>query len=214
LPRWCKRLHELRRTIANAASIPRVTLASSDREAIRKQFTERQLVVFFGFAHQEKGVEHLFEILDPNLHHLVIIGKLEDGDPYHQQILRRSEESRWYKSVTLTGFLQADAVGKILAAADAAVFPFRNGAGDWNTSLQAASMQGTFVLTTSKGKNGYVAEENTYYSSPDNITEMRQALGKYGSVKITPPPARTWKEIAISHLELYKIVASRNAIRP
>ncbi|MGH7742559.1 MAG: glycosyltransferase, partial [Candidatus Eiseniibacteriota bacterium] len=116
--------------------------------------------------------------------------------------------------VSVTGFLPAEEVSRVLAAADAAVFPFREGGGEWNTTLQGAAAQGTFVLTTSANPSGYDAAMNAYTARVDDIAEMRQALvtyaGRRASLDQIPAPA-SWGSIAEAHLELYADVLGRRA---
>jgi hypothetical protein len=67
----------------------------------------------------------------------------------------------------VTGFLAPEQAGRLLAAADAAVFPFLDGGGEWNSSIHGAAAQGTFVLATSMNKRGYDAAKNIYYAAPE-----------------------------------------------
>jgi len=82
-------------------------------------------------------MDRLFEIADPAKHHLVLICDLRETDPYQANILRLANQTPWAGKVTVTGFQSAQRVGEILAAADAILFPFPAGAGEWNTSLIA-----------------------------------------------------------------------------
>src|SRR5260370_39959271 len=94
-----------------------------------------RLVAYFRFAYRPKRVELLFEIADPSQHHLVVIGDLNSKDEYHKSILDRANQAPWSGKATVTGFLPAEEVGRILAAADAIVLPFQDGGGIWNTSI-------------------------------------------------------------------------------
>ena len=88
-------------------------------------------------------------------------------------------EYRWDGKVTFTGFLSHREAAALLAVADAVILPFRAGGGEWNTTIHAAVLQGTFVLTTSSTERGYDETHNVYYAEPDNLTEMRSALDTY-----------------------------------
>lgn len=202
---WGKHFH----FIPNASAIPAVQLNAANRLAVRAKFLAppSQLIVYFGFAYPEKGMDLLFKIADPALHHLVIVGSLDPANPYHQQILEESRQPRWIKRVTVTGFLSASEAARVLAAADAVVLPFRSGGGPWNTSLQAAVIQGTFVLTTSVERQGYSATENVYYAQPHNLVEMQQALQRYAGRRSPPNgtgPFVDWGSIAEQHAQLYR----------
>jgi glycosyltransferase involved in cell wall biosynthesis len=194
--------------IPGASAIPRVQLSDTERSALRYRFarTSRRLIAFFGFAHPAKRIELLFEIGDPKQHSLVLICDLNATDAYQEQILNVSKREPWVGKVTITGFLPSEEVGQILAAADAVVLPFQNGGGLWNTSMRAATLQGTFVLTTSRALRGYNSWENVYYAQPDDVPEMREALskfvGKRKSESIADPNCE-WDAIASAHVSLF-----------
>lgn len=210
MPRWYRSLikHKQFKYIPNASAIPSVQISPADREIMRVQFPSesRKLVAYFGFAYSKKGLELLFEIADPADHHLILICELSETDPYQHSILALTQSPKWRGHVTVTGFLPEETVGKILAVADAAVFPFREGGGHWNTSLQGALAQGTFVLTTSHEQLGYDPARNLYAAKVDNVSEMRQALmtylGQRRPVNMRQPQS-TWDTIADEHLRLY-----------
>lgn len=196
--------------IPNASSIPAVTLTATDRESVRTSYGRGQaeLVVYFGFMYPKKGVERLFQILDPSRQHLVIIGEVRESDEYHRAVLSCATSPPWTGKVTLAGFLPAEEVARVIAAADAVVLPFTDGAGDWNTSLHGAQAQGTFVLTTSDTQHGYDLEKNTYFARPDDVAGMRNALAQYCGRRSAPRPSAgpTWQSIADAHLEVYRQV--------
>jgi len=196
--------------IPNASSIPAVTLTATDREAVRTKYgrAPSELIVYFGFMYPKKGVERLFEIVDPSRQHLVIVGEVRESDDYHRAILSQVSSLRWAGKTTLTGFLPADEVARVIAAADAVVLPFTEGAGDWNTSLHGAQAQGTFVLTTSDTQHGYDLDKNTYFARPDDVAGMRAALPQYAGRRsaVKPPAGQTWRSIADAHLEVYRQV--------
>jgi len=196
------------RFIPNASSIPKMDLQESARTAVRSRFlsSNKTLVAYFGFAYSHKGVEQLFDILDPQRHHLVLICNLDANDPYQGQLLALSTSPTWTGSVTVTGFLPAEEVGAILASADAVVLPFRHGGGMWNSSLHGAAIQGTFVLTTATDSRGYIEAENVYYARPDDIQEMRQAVHDYAGRRRRVDhkyPYTTWAEITEEHMQVY-----------
>jgi glycosyltransferase involved in cell wall biosynthesis len=197
--------------IPNASAIPRVRLSERERFATQSRFAPApaKLIVYFGFVHPAKRVELLFEIADPAQDHLVLICDLNSDDAYHKTILDRIDHEPWAGKVTVTGFLPAEEVGRLLAAAAAVIFPFRDGAGEWNTSIRAAAIQGTFVLTTADERHGYYSSENVYYARPDDIADMGQALRTYVSSRSTRSdrdPASDWEAIADAHKSFYESV--------
>lgn len=208
--RWLIR-HKEFRFIPNASAIPPVKISDSEKLELHKKFTahDKSLLVFFGFIYPQKGVELLFEIADPTKHHIVLIGVFDDADPYHKTVLKRIEQGPWHNNVTRAGFLPDMETAKILAAADAVVLPFRNGGGVWNTSLHAAALQGTFILTTSLEKHGYVDSENIYYAKPGDVDDMKRALNLYVGRKNSGSflsQYATWESIAKAHIDLYRVL--------
>jgi glycosyltransferase involved in cell wall biosynthesis len=197
-----KRLH----FIPNAPTVPRVELRDEERAAIRERHAGkgRALLAFFGFMFEHKGIEEILEIIDPARHHLVLVGRPDPADPYQAELLRRVE-GPLAGSVSMTGFLPAERVGEILAAADAVVLPFRNGGGSWNTTIEAAVLQGTFVLTTSHERTGYDPERNVFCARPRDVAALRRGLESHlGARRRGPVRALGWPEIAERHLQVYR----------
>lgn len=216
MPSWYRWLNrrKLFEFIPNASAIPKLRLTEVEKSTIRSHFApaSKSLIVYFGFVLPAKRVEFLFDIADPAKHHLVLICDLDKEDAYHKAILDRIEDERWVGNVSVTGFLPAAEVARLLAAADAVVLPFQDGGGIWNTSIHAATIQGTFVLTTSRERHGYDTSENIYYARPDDVTDMHDALNVYVSATATPGLERRlpdWESIASAHMSLYpRIIGS------
>ena len=213
---WYRRLLGRKQVqfIPNAPAIPVVELSHAERSEIRSRLAagSGQIVAYFGFAYPAKGVELLFEIADPARHHLLLVCDLDPADPYHRSIRDRMNAGVWAGRATVSGFLPAEEVSRVLAAADAVVFPFREGGGRWNTSLEGAVAQGTFVITTSREQHGYDASKNIYCARVDDVAEMRQALLDHAgrrAVQDGPREAADWNTIADAHLRLYSSVLRR-----
>ncbi len=145
------RVRDRLRLIPNGPMIPRAEVDDAKRAALRERYGApgKALLAFFGFVYEHKGIDDLFAMLDSERHHLVIVGEVKESDPFQRTVLRRIHEPPLEGHVTLSGFLPAMQAAEVLAAADAVVLPYREGAGTWNTTLKAAALQGTFVLTTS-----------------------------------------------------------------
>lgn len=192
--------------VPNGPSVPAVILSQGEREALRAELAppDRRIVAYFGFAYRHKGVHDLFRIADPREDHIVVIGELREDDPYHMEIIRLAHAPEWHGRVTMHGFAAARDVARILAAADAAVFPFEDGGGVWNSSVHAATSQGTFTLFTSREKSGYATSENIYYAAPGAIDEMKSALRQFAGRRVVPSPRDEWREIAQKHLAIYR----------
>ncbi len=200
---WRKRLH----FIPNASTIPAVALTERERAAVRERYAPpgRALLAFFGFFFEHKGIDDLLAIVEPQRHHLVMVGAIQESDPYQAALARRLRREPYRGSVTTTGFLPPLEVARILAAADAVVLPFRHGGGSWNTTIQAAILQGTFVLTTSAETPGFDAERNLCWVRPGDIAQLKVALEQHlGRRRAAPSPDATWAKIAGRHLEIYR----------
>jgi len=201
------------RMIPNAASIPGLALSAARRAEVRRRFgrEDARLLAYFGFVYDHKGVEDLFAIADPATDVLVLVAELRDDDEYHRRISQLASSPAWAGRCFVTGFLPAAEVAEVLAAADAAVLPFRKGGGMWNTSLAAAATQGTFVLTTSVDGHGYDPEKNIYYAAPGDLDEMRRALREHAGKRV---PANDelrradWRRIVEAHTSLYEELLS------
>ncbi len=217
MPAWYRWLirHKEFRFIPNASSIPPIRLTGEERAAVRSEVGAHldDLVVYFGFASPAKGIELLFRVADPERHRLVLICDLSPEDGYQASILDLARRGDWAGRVTVTGFLPPEEVGRLLAAADAAVFPFLNGGGEWNSSIHGAAAQGTFVLATSLERRGYDAVENIHYAAPGDLGEMRQALRDHLGCRrsAASSPEAQWDSIAEAHMELYRRLLGRTA---
>lgn len=198
--------------IKSVSAIPKSALSGEEKERMKRQFLRRKkrLIVFFGFVYPHKGIDLLFEIADPESDQIVIAGEITDSE-YGRQILTAASTGPWKDSVTIAGFLPPDEVAGLLAVADAVILPFRNGGGEWNTSIQGAVLQGTFVVTTSLTARGYDVESNVYYARPDAVDEMKSALNTYAGrrrVHGGDIDKHDWRQIANQHLSLYTSVLS------
>jgi glycosyltransferase involved in cell wall biosynthesis len=211
IPAWFRRFMGKKRLqfIPSASAIPNICLSDAERAGVRSRFlnASASLVAYFGFVYPAKGVELLFEVADPARDHLLLICDLKSDDPYQKGIVDRIQQEPWQGKVTVTGFLPAPEVAKVLAAVDAVVLPFKNGGGGWNTSLQAAANQGTFVLTTSAEPTGYDELQNIYFACRDDVAGMREALRRYAGRRIpvvAKDPASEWNAIANAHRAVYR----------
>jgi glycosyltransferase involved in cell wall biosynthesis len=194
--------------IQNVSSIPTKILTSEERAAIRGQLGSgsSQIIAHFGFAFAHKGTDLLFQLANPEKHHLLLIGDLSLDDPYHARLRRLAATPEWNGKVTITGFVEAREAARLVAAADAVVFPHLAGGGIWNTAMHAAMSQGTFVVATSTEKSGYDAAANVYYAKPGDINEMRSALSSYAGIRNPNATSaeESWQTLARAHEALYR----------
>lgn len=194
--------------IENASSIPRVVLDLEEKRMLRETYLrgQKRLIVFFGFLHFQKGVDLVFDVANPDIDHLVIIGEADSNTDYEKLILNSANVAAWRGKVTLTGFLPAADVARMLAVADAVVLPFRVGGGEWNTSIHGAVLNGAFVLTTSLSKNGYDSKRNQYCAKVNDVEEMKAALQQYAGARRRQDETidrDEWLTISEKHRSLY-----------
>jgi glycosyltransferase involved in cell wall biosynthesis len=195
--------------VMGASSIPRSVASETQRRALRKRLLggKRRLIVFFGFLYPFKRVELLFEIANPVSDRIVIAGEAGVDRRYCESLEQLANEEPWRDSVTMTGFLSNEDTADLLAAADAVVLPFRKGGGVWNSSIHAAVIQGSAVITTSREAPGPDERRNIYFASPDRVPEMRAALDRLAGRRRSFDPdidRDEWLRIAEQHLALYK----------
>lgn len=222
-PEYKKKLHPILRWalwtkkcvfIPNAATIPKADMSEQEKHELRGRYIkgQKRLIVFFGFVYPHKGVDLLFEIADPATDCIVIAGEIGDSGDYSLEIRRRASSQPWFGKVTIAGFLASGEAAKLLAAADAVILPFRTGGGEWNTSLHAAVLQGSFVLTTSPDRNGYEQEHNVYYANVNNVVEMKSALDAHAGTRraySADVDKDGWHKIADQHCLLYEDILSK-----
>jgi glycogen synthase len=165
-----------------------------------------------------KGVDLLFSIANPEIDQIVIAGNIDFENDYTKKILSLAKSRTWSGKVLITGHLPSIKISKILRVADAVILPFRNGGGEWNTSLHSAILNKSFVITTSKSTHGYDASKKTYFAEIDNINEMKFALKKYCATpkkysKNKIDEDCQWNLIANKHEAFYKHILKSSGIR-
>ena len=208
--RWGMR-NKVVKFIPNASAIPRNSLSDHDRCLLRKQYLKKckRLVVFFGFVYPHKGVDLLFKIANSDTDMLVIAGEFDKQSDYGQEIMRYASSKPWVGHVNVPGFIPASDVAALLAVADAVILPFREGGGQWNTSIHGAVLQGVLVITTSKSLSGYDKNRNVYYAKVDDVQEMRDALDAFAGIRrefSSDVDRDEWEIIANEHRALYRTI--------
>lgn len=199
--------------IPNASSIPQVKLSQDEIIEVKSKYLQQQkrLIVFFGFIYPAKAVELIFEIADPVTDQIVIAGEIPGESDYAKNLMHCATSVTWQGKVNVTGFLPANDIAKLLAVADAVILPFRSGGGEWNTSIHGAVLNGAFVISTSRTKNGYDSKRNLYFAKIDDVQEMRAALAKFGGVRRehhTELDRDEWLSIADKHSVFYQSLLS------
>jgi glycosyltransferase involved in cell wall biosynthesis len=199
-------IHKKFNFIPNASSLPSVNLTITQKEKLKKKYIlgKNRLIVYFGFIYPHKGVENLLKITNPNSDQVIIVADLDSENDYHKN-LKNLIEQKGNGNVSVIKYMSEIDLASLLGIADTIILPFRLGGGEWNTSIHAAVSSGSFLLTTSVSINGFKKNLNTYYSSIDNINEMKNALNKYSGTKnLNPAIPNSWSEISKKHIEVYE----------
>lgn len=198
--------------IPGASLLPTIILNDQECFEIRNQYTYNNevLLAYFGFVAPLKGLESLFEVVANTTDmRLLLMCDFQPDNNYHRSLLNQIETLGIAPRVNITGFLPDEKLASILAASDAIVLPFIDGARAWNTSIDAAVAQGTFVLTTSLDGCEYNKQKNIYYAKPGNVEEMISAIQKYARQRASyKPSASAWQNIAQKHLSIYNKLVS------
>lgn len=207
LPAWLQRIVRNKSVhIPNASTIPAMRLTNEQRATLRNGICgDRQLVTFFGFANPNKGVDRLFQIADPDRHHLLLICDLDPSTAYHRQVQSLASSEPWRGHVTIMGYLPPAEVGRLLAGSDAIAFPFATGIGNWNTSVQAALASGSFVIGTSSNETcpGYDERKNLSLVPCGDWKAFRSRLLAGLGRRREPDSSNGWSAITRAHKEFY-----------
>lgn len=193
--------------VIGASVIERSRASAPELEAIRASLLNgrRRLIAFFGFLYPFKGAEQLFSIANPETDAIVFVGEESVAPDYAKSLRDIAARAEWRGAVSFLGFLDPPATADVLAAADAAVLPFREGGGIWNSSIHAAAMQGTPVVTTSTERQGLDRERGVYYAAPDDLEDLREGLAAVSSMPRPDPPGEDdWHRIAREHRAIYR----------
>ena len=192
--------------IPNGPIVPAVALSEVERAALRAEIgAAAPVVAYFGFMYSYKAVHLLFEIADPTQHHLLLIGELDPADAYQRCVLEAAASARWRGRATVLGYVPAQKAARLIAAADAVVFPLSEGTGPWNTSVNSAVASGTLVVatTTDAKKVGYDAKRNLLLASPGDAAAMKAGLEQHIGTRRTPDLTDQWDRVAEAHERFY-----------
>lgn len=193
--------------IPSASLLPTVTLHEDERLKIRHRYVSdgETLLVYYGFVAPLKGIEVLFEIVNKTNARLLLACDFNSGNNYHRSLLDQITAMGIASRVIITGFLPDEQLSYLLAACDAVVLPFRDGARPCNSTVDGAVAQGVFVLTTAVADYGYNKNKNIYSAKPGNVEEMIAAIQRYAGCRIPCRPSTSeWRNIAEQHLNIYK----------
>jgi glycosyltransferase involved in cell wall biosynthesis len=146
------------------------------------------LLAYFGLFNHSKGIEDLLAALaalreDGQPARLALVGGgAGSSDPTNAAFMdamqARIHELALEPFIYRTGYLDETAVGAHLAAADAVVLPFRDGASYRRGSLMAAVHYGCAIITTTPQVNipAFVDGENMRLVPPGDPAALARAL--------------------------------------
>lgn len=199
--------------LAGAAMLPVIQLSEDERRIVRRRYTSDDapwLLVFYGFVAPLKGLETLLDLVAQTGARLVLACDVRSEDVYHRTLLEKISSLKINSQVQITGFLPEKELAMLLSASDAAVFPFRDGAAEWNTSIDGAVAQGTFVLTTTKADSRYDKERHIFYAQVGSVPAMKAALEQYAGRRMSPRSSdAAWGRMADAHNNIYReLIAS------
>jgi glycosyltransferase involved in cell wall biosynthesis len=170
LPRLARRMTE----IPIGANIPTVAAAFSNRKEENRRVlgmpNASPLLVYFGLVYPGKGLETLFEalrhVLSAYSHAtLMIIGNVRPQDQaYRAHLEQLSRDLGVDASIRWMEYQPADAVARLLQAADLFVVPYDQGVSIRRSSLMAGLAQGLPVVST------HPAVPSAYLRDGDNIS--------------------------------------------
>ncbi len=192
--------------IPAASLLPISTMCDQEKAAIRRGYISDKgtILVYFGFVAPLKGIEILLEIVARTRMSLLMVCDLDQSDAYHRSLLNKIIDLGIVDRVKNIGFVDNLELSRIVSAADAVVLPFRDGAQYWNTSIDGAVAQGTFVVTTSLVSRGYDPQRNIFYTRAGDVDTMITALNSYAGVRIpVTDTSAHWRLIAEKHLKIY-----------
>jgi len=191
--------------IENSSNIQKSTLSENERILLRQKLSglKENLVIYFGIISQNKGVIDLFNIIDFKSTKLIIIAHLNNKNKYHQEILNKIKLMN-ENDVLVTGEIDSNLVANYLYSADAVVFPFLSETGNWSSSINAALMQGTFVVKTGDKYTGYNLESNTFTAKYGDCITMQKGLYEFIKNNKNSTYTNSWPNIIEKHISVYK----------
>ena len=146
-----KDVGKLKRWKGNVRRVPLVSnIPAATRSAGSAQ--EKATVSFFGLLDPMKGLERFIEVacaLGADKYRFAIIGGFfPEDNAYHASLREQLRQKGMDGAFRFPGHIPRDQVAKLLAESDCCLLPFEEGVSERRTSLLAALIQGTPVVTT------------------------------------------------------------------
>jgi glycosyltransferase involved in cell wall biosynthesis len=215
-----------------------VGTAAADRAGVRAELqapADAPLLVHFGFAHPNKGVEDLIQAVGrlrrshPDLRLLIVGGthslalRGQEALAYRRRIEQAVRACGLEQAVRFTGYQPAARVSRLLDAADVAVLPFTHGTTAKSSSLLTVLAHGLPVVATAADPPDPLLEDGrTVLLAPRrhpaglaaaiqrllDDPALRARLAREGG---TLAARHAWPAIAAAHRQLYRQVARGQA---
>jgi glycosyltransferase involved in cell wall biosynthesis len=146
-------------------------------EVREKYFNGHPFFIYLGAIHPRKNILTLvraFELFKANTsseHVLVIAGR---PSWYTREVFKAVHESQVRDEIHMMGFVEADAAKKMIASAEALVYPSRYEG--FGLPVVEAMASGTAVICSNVASLPEVAGEGALYFDPGNIDELATHL--------------------------------------
>jgi glycosyltransferase involved in cell wall biosynthesis len=200
------------------------------RTSVRRELgagPDAQLVVFFGFLHPAKALDHLIVAVAalrpqrPDVQLILVGGAESHSVPRavaHRLRLELEEVAAAHgvrDRVHFTGYLPDAEVARLLQAADAAAFPFKAGVTRKSSSILAALAAGVPVVATAPSGEVRVPTEagGVLRVPPNDIAALTAALAEVLSDRALAArlsaagqkvaASQSWEAISAAHAEVY-----------
>jgi glycosyltransferase involved in cell wall biosynthesis len=226
----------------NVEASLKTSLSSAERADVRGSVRRElgiparsPLLVFFGFLHPVKGLRYLLDGLPrlaerhPDLH-LVLAGGIESEALQGAEAVAFEAELRdqiaalgLQKRVTMTGWLPAPRVSRLLLAGDVGVFPYTDGVTAKAGAVLAAQAHRLPVVATRAdppdshfvdGDNALLVDTRdtpTLVAAVERLLTETDLAGKLAENGHAATAERTWDSVAAKHARLYREVLDRAA---
>lgn len=186
---------------------------------------QARTIAFFGFIHQNKGIEYLLQAIskvknDGISVQLLVMSQLNFvSNAYHNKIKQLIESLALDKSIFITGYMASQEVSKFLSFSDICVLPFTDGVTLRRGTLMAALCHGKAIISTRSNyiPSQLVDKENICLISVNNVKELEEAIkllciDNELRKKIAEKSEKlskdfSWDKIAKIHKELYQKTA-------
>ena len=165
----------------NGANEQYVVLPEEEKVVTRQNFAEgKNYFVYVGSVHPRKNVKNLLLAFDlfkkenETDQKLVIVGRMAWKTDETQAVY---DNMQFKEDVTFTGHLQLNDLTRIVASADAFVFPslFEG----FGIPVLEARACGVPIITSDRSSLPEVAGDNAIYFNPDDIADIKNALEEF-----------------------------------